>query len=1316
MTAANNGATNPYVGPRPFRAGERLYGREREANHLVNLLLAERIVLLHSPSGAGKTSLIQAAVIPRLSALQLQVLPVIRVNLDRTEPSPDGASVNRYAFSTLMSLDEGRPDDQRTAPDPLANMRLAEYLAQWPRPVAGRDIEVLIFDQFEEVLILNPADIAAKADFFRQLGEALEDPRRWALFAMREDYVAALDPYVLPVPSRFANTCRLDLLNPDMARLAIQEPARRAGVTFEDDAAAQLVDDLRRVRVQQPDGTMAAQLGPHVEPMQLQVVCHRLWQAARPDPLHITAADIAALEGVDQSLVDESLASYYEQRVAQTAAETGTSERSIREWFDRKLITEGGVRGTVLMGKHRSGDLPNPAVRALIDAYLVRGEKRAGATWFELVHDRLIAPIRENNAAWFRANLSLLQTRADVWAQQGRAESLLLRGGELALAQRWARAHSPEVTPIEADFLAGSAEQEARALRLRRRNRIIAALGALAALLAVLAALAFQQAATQRDAAQRQARIARSGQLAAQSDAAVEDSPLLSMLLAVEAMSATHPTDVRPAAAEEALRASLEHSHGSLLGRLSGPIAAIAISPDGRRVAAGGADDTARAWTIDDAVRASAALSLPGHINHVTAVALRPDGRWLATGSKDGTIRLWDLGAGDTAADPVVLDNDAYDVFALAFSPDGRMLAAGGLGGSVRAWDVSDPRAAGAPAILNGHTATVFDLVFSPDGRWLATGSQDQTARVWSLQAAEPITGSTVLTGHVRLVSRVAFSPDGRTLATGSADGTARLWVLSAPDTVTAATILRGHSGAITDLAFSPDGRWLATGSHDATARLWDVRAANPAEDPLVLRGHELPVTSLDFSPEGRWLATGSRDKTIRVWNLHDADPAGNPLILRGHDLPVTAVAFGPAGEWLVSGSEDGTTRTWPVTSADPNVTPVVVRGHGDQVNTLAFSLDGRWLASAGGATDGTSSDNAVHLWDIRATDPTSGALTLSDHGNWIQVMAISPDGRWLATGSGDHTVRLWDLQAAGPTATPLVLPGHAGWISALAFSSDGRWLASGSQDATARVWDLRASDPAAAPLILGPHQDRVRALAFSPEGKRLVTAGGYAADIWDLNATGTATGSIRLSGHTDVINDLAISPDGRWLATAGNDGQLRAWDLNAGDPAASDQAREGHTAAIKVLAFSPDGRWLATGSDDATARLWRVGAGGIAAESTALPGHGQPITALAFSGDGTRLAGGGRDGVIRIWDVRAGEPAAAPVDLPGHDGDVTSLRFSPDGRRLASSGRDGTVRLWTVHSGELIAIACRSAARNFTTAEWDLLFPDEEFRQTCVG
>ena len=150
-----------------------------------------------------------------------------------------------------------------------------------------------------------------------------------------------------------------------------------------------------------------------MEPVQLQVVCYRLWQNLAPDDNLISEEDVAHIGDVNQSL-----RGYYAERVAAIGEETGIPERKLREWFERKLITETGIRSQVLMGQGQSEGLDNAAIRLLENAHLVRAEKRRGVTWFELAHDRLIQPVRQDNAEWFQANLSLLQRQAEVWLQR----------------------------------------------------------------------------------------------------------------------------------------------------------------------------------------------------------------------------------------------------------------------------------------------------------------------------------------------------------------------------------------------------------------------------------------------------------------------------------------------------------------------------------------------------------------------------------------------------------------------------------------------------------------------------------------------------------------------------------------------------------------------------------------------------------------------------------------------------------------------------------------------------------------------------------
>ena len=230
MNANMPADASPYVGPVPFeRQHEDLFfGRQREIRQLMYLLIPERIVLLHSPSGAGKTSLIQAGLIPTLERekTRFKVLPVMHVaSVPRLEDLKGLPAHNRYVLSALLSLEEELPEDGKPSLAELAEMEFGAYLVERCPPDEDKPNQVLIFDQFEELLTADPTDTQAKAEFFRQVGAVLQHPRRWALFSMREDYLAGLDPYLLPVPGRLETRFRLDLLAEEAALAAIQKPA-----------------------------------------------------------------------------------------------------------------------------------------------------------------------------------------------------------------------------------------------------------------------------------------------------------------------------------------------------------------------------------------------------------------------------------------------------------------------------------------------------------------------------------------------------------------------------------------------------------------------------------------------------------------------------------------------------------------------------------------------------------------------------------------------------------------------------------------------------------------------------------------------------------------------------------------------------------------------------------------------------------------------------------------------------------------------------------------------------------------------------------
>lgn len=481
-------AENPYVGPRSFKTGEKMYGRDQELQDLLNLLIAERIVLLYSPSGAGKSSLIHAGLIEQLRKEGFRPLPVMRVSL---QPETTPPNANRYSLSAKLSLEEydeeaGSDAQEACNVESLAAMTLAEYLDQRPKNADGlpgdlnasADEEVLIFDQFEEVLTLDPVDTAAKQEFFKQVGEALRNRSRWALFAMREEYRAALDPYLRFIPNGLSATFRLDLLGIQEARDAIQKPARDAGVDFTSEAADKLVNDLRKVLVAGPDGKVAEAPGLYIEPVQLQVVCRNLWMKWKErlaantgkltDPTKITLAHLDEVGDVNNALGD-----YYSLCVGEAARQSTVTEREIRDWVGSTLITSSGIRGQVLEDPHKGAGLDKTAIDVLKNDYLVRPEQRRGVTWYELAHDRLIEPVTTNNKKWFEQNLSTFQKQAALWASRNRVGGLLT-GEALKQEETWLGEH-PEVklTTDDKAFLEACRKEDYGRKRTRAINQLI---------------------------------------------------------------------------------------------------------------------------------------------------------------------------------------------------------------------------------------------------------------------------------------------------------------------------------------------------------------------------------------------------------------------------------------------------------------------------------------------------------------------------------------------------------------------------------------------------------------------------------------------------------------------------------------------------------------------------------------------------------------------------------------------------------------------------------------------------------------------------
>ncbi|WP_327256844.1 nSTAND1 domain-containing NTPase [Streptomyces sp. NBC_01244] len=1165
----------PYRGLSAFtpQDAQWFFGRERATAALVERVhdrLGHGPLLLVARSGAGKSSLLSAGLVPALRRGGFPVAgadgwPVVRF-------TPTAHPLRELLDSTVKAVggDLGvNPEQLGAHPELLLESvhRLTHGAGPFPEP-DRRGLPtvrpVLLVDQFEELFTLCSGEEERHAFVRVLLALAATQPGR------------GYDPavVVLGVRADFSGEC-LDL--PELAavfsdglfvlppmsvaelRESITRPAELAGLVLEPGLVPLL---LRDAGVRDPGAGGPGAGDPDAGDPAAGGVLAR--NGGGPDTLSGEAPSSAL------PLMSHALMATWQRREGATLTVAGYEyaggiqgavARSAEQVFARLYPAEQRMVRRLLVRLVHIADGTGPTRRRMSRTALLEGQAdtvRAAAALDAFVRARLISADSETVEitheallhAWprlrgwihaDRAGLLVhqqLAQAADEWVREARDPSVLYRGSRLATARAWAdeldgrsRPGPREAAFLDASRTAEEARRRQDRLRVRLHQRMLATLVVLLLLALTAGGVAYQQ----RAGALRQERTARSQALAARSLSLSAGQPEASMLLAEEAYRAEATPEARGA-----LLSTQSQPFLARLGGHGGPVNAVAFAPDGRLLATAGSDGKVLLRRVADRSTV-AAFTAPGRVR---TVAFSPDGRTLAAGSTDGPVRLWSVGAGGGSVS--VLPPSTAGARAVAFAPDGDTLAIAAADGTIQLRDPSGEHR--EHAVLTGHTARVNTLAYAPDGRSLVSAGADGTVRLWDTRRAEP---AGVLEGHTGEVLGAAFAPDGRTVATGGVDRTVRLWDVGGRR---AAATLAGHSDDVNSVAYTPDGTTVISGGGDGTTRLWDVRSGRLT---ATLAGHTDYVLAVSVDPAGSVLATAAFDQSVVLWDLR------GPVLTARPFTEVWHAAYSPDGKLLATADADHTVLVWDVAGRRVQAT---FTGHAETVFSVAFAPDGRTLASAG-------ADGTVRLWDTTAR---AFLATLTGHTGTVFSVAFAPDGRTLASAGADGTVRLWDTTARAPLAT---LTGHTDFANDVVFSPDGRTLASAGDDLTVRLWDVAGRRPLAA---LSGHAGAVRAVAFGPDGRTLASSGNDGTvRLWDAEQRRVTA---VLTGHTGSARGIAFSPDGRTLASSGNDRTVRLWDLPGPRLRA---VLTGHTNAVWGVAFSPDGSTLASSSNDGTVRLW---------------------------------------------------------------------------------------------------------------------------------
>ena len=1247
----NDLGSNPYVGPRAFRKGEKLFGREQENLRLLNLLIAERVVVLYSPSGAGKTSLIQAALIPELIEKKFRILGPMRVGLGQ---SPLGE--NRYLSSLLLSLDY-QPLAGQPIPQNLAGC--LEHLAQDTDTPSD---EVLIFDQFEEILTLDPTDIKAKEAFFAQVGEVPKAPNIWALFSLREEYVAGLEPYARFIPTRFKNTFRLDLLSVEAACKAIREPAVKAGVDFTEKAAQKLAQDLGKVPVRQSDGSFVKQPGPTVEPVHLQVVCQRLWKNHQtrweqlpPAQRIITERDLDEFEDVDSAL-----AGYYEEKVAEIASKHQVRERELREWFDCSLITPRGSRGQVRLDET---NLNVDAISDLVNVHLVREATRRGVVWVELAHDRLIEPLRKNNQIWFNKNLQPFQRQADLWKKMGSPPNgPYLSGRPLREAEHWIKTNNYQLQEEEKLFLDGC-----RSKRLRWRAGLVSGFILLAACIFSIVALFY---------AKHQAKISQAFQSASSAFAYLALDPERSIDFALQGVGANaDKKKSKRITSREVLRLAESALHRSMFacrlskdyirdetvpGWIPDKISKVFFSPDNRRFASISLDGTVK---IRETAPGKPPESIP--VNGVNSASFNPDGSLLALACKDKTLKFWDV-ARKTFISKVDGEDLKHksEIFSVKFNNSGDCLAAAEED-KVTLWQ-SDT----LTELKTARHGDLKDFVFSPDGGYIATAGWDGQVFIrlipttnqpfWQIPPDKDFieiehgisdrSDDKTRPAHPSL-QRVKFSPTGKLLVTISEDdGVVKVWDLSSPNFKEWKVVeLDLNVGLQT--VFSPDGNFLALiDKVDYRVYILNIPIILGKVQPCglerknvvfqkkdqkrtaickeaTLSGHTDEVTQLLFLPPDdsgkfRFMVTASEDTSIKIWDIFTNKEL---FSLAGHQTPIKGIAPYPDNS-LVSIAWDGRIRLWDIGI-----------GHTSAVNKVVFDTQGNWLATTG-------SDGTARIWD------TENGRELKHLGGYQEEQRVN------AIAFNPYPGK----QGIFPDEKGLFTAGQGGNITFVTPQSE---------------------------INLGKLEKRifrVKNINFSPKymivQAVLMLRDGYFSKILVFD-TNQAIGSAPLyilpfQKNKATYCCVAISPEERYLAAGSADGEITVWDLQS--PDAPGKLTKAHQDQVLSVAFGKHGE-LASASADMMVKLWKQNKDNAWTQIGLKkdPIFNNAVKSVAFSHNGDQLAAGSGDRRVKVFKLALQSQNLHLLHEFNHPAGINNVAFSPDDGSLAVACDDNR---WYIH------------------------------------
>ncbi|MEH1969461.1 nSTAND1 domain-containing NTPase [Nostoc sp.] len=1034
-------------------------GRLLDVERLVERVgrLDYKLIVIHGQSGVGKSSLVNAGLVPALKNKAIGIkdnLPVVM------------SVYTNWVEELGRLMQQALHQRSRTGDEQALEFEVSTLVDQLRENEQYNLRTVLIFDQFEEFYFVY-TEPKQRRQFFEFLGECLNILSVKIILSLRVDYLHyllecnRLSNMAIIGKDILSNNVLYELGNfsPDDTKSIIQRLTQTTTFNLEQALIEQLVKDL------------AGELG-EVRPIELQVV------GAQLQTENITTVAEYQQRGTKEELVKRYLAEVVDdcgvenQQVAELLLYLLTDEKGTRP-LKTRIELERDLQALVV-NTTTGGNNLDLVLDIFVKSGLVILLPENPADRYQLVHDYIALFIRQQQ----EPKLNELMAELERERQQRKL-------GEAKLNSFWKRALFGSVVAgvvlaglaITAFFQAQQATiNEIKALTKSSEANLAASKEGFDALIEALKAektlkraiavdsetkvqvwTVLQQAVYQvreynrfqayKDIVVESIAWSPDGKILASggSDGTIklwnQDGKELRMLKDsndVSSVSFSPDGKILASGGGDGIKLWNLESRESKSLEHSNAVSSVSFSPDGKILASRGGDGI-KLWNLESGKPKSLK-----HSNAVSSVSFSPDGKMLASGHNDGTIKLWSQDGKELRR----LKKHNQQVQSVSFSPDGKILASGSLDKTIKLWRMLDGKELKS---RKEHSDAVRSVVWSHDGKMLTSASIDKTVIIWGVEGKI----LTTIKNSSRMES-AAWNPKRNILAFGGNDGTIKLWNFEGEEL----KILRGHSDSVRSVNFSPDSKMLASGSDDSTIKLW--RTVDGKELLEIKEGHTLKVYSVAWSADGKMLASGSEDGTIQVSRTVD----GKQLWNHKENNSVRSVNFSPDGNMLASGSDDNTIKLWSKDGKEIRT----LNEHKGHIWSVSFSRDSKMLASG-------SDSGIIKIWNLT----NKKVETLREHRGEVRSVAWSPDGKLLVSGSTDNNLKLWSLKNRKERWTR---DGGGGFIYSVSFSPDGKMLASASDSGIIKLWNLEGKEL----MTLKGNISGVRSIAWSPDGKILAS------------------------------------------------------------------------------------------------------------------------------------------------------------------------------------------------------------------------------------